>query len=687
MTSTVTKVKFRADLLRGIFPALIAIAFLMLVMRATGLYTLVPDEYTYSRYSRLESLTDSPIPDYLYLQIFRVTNLCGDGFLGCARVLNSLFFVAASVYVYLVARRVCPPAVAVLVATLALLDPVNSVTAYYMPESLYYLGFWMLCWFVLERGGDFTAGRWAMIGSFVGLLALVKPHALFLMPPLALYGALLAARLPARRAVRWVTSAACFSASAIATKFAVGFLLAGRNGLTLFGTAYTAIAGAKGVQPNDILQLAAPFFENLAGHFLGLSLLYALPIAMAVYTLASPRREATNESTFRVAALATLVLFTLIPITALFTATVAGGPDETNARIHMRYYNFCFPLLLIVISSYASRPSSRAPINVAKVLIALPLALGSAVSAYTNFASFAPNFVDCPELAGLVVHPAVFFVLGIGSVATLLLWLWKVEWAAKVFLYVLAPLSIGIATYNVNEVLQGRLVPDVYDKAGRVTKDLLDPEDLSRLVLIGAKPTLLFRTLFSIDNGGATLQTLPEGTAADPSVSLSDGRWVLIIGDSPPIRDDVIATRFNGFTLAKAALPLKLDFTRTTWTGVVDAREGLATPESWGTWSIGSKMRLHFAFPLPRRFNVRLTASAFGPNVGETFVARAGASSVRFTMKASLEDVILPFETDGTATSLEIDVPRPTAPKAIYAASNDDRLIGLRLVRLAIERP
>ena len=65
---------------------------ILLILRNTGMYPVIfADEYVWSRDSRLVALSFVSVPAYLFLSIYRTTNLCGNGFLECARFLNLLF--------------------------------------------------------------------------------------------------------------------------------------------------------------------------------------------------------------------------------------------------------------------------------------------------------------------------------------------------------------------------------------------------------------------------------------------------------------------------------------------------------------------------------------------------------------------------------------------------------------------
>jgi len=76
------------------------IIFIALLFKNMGLYPSVfADEYVYSKLSRLVPLAAANVPDYIYFAIYRITNISGDGFLECARVLNSLFFVVSAPFI------------------------------------------------------------------------------------------------------------------------------------------------------------------------------------------------------------------------------------------------------------------------------------------------------------------------------------------------------------------------------------------------------------------------------------------------------------------------------------------------------------------------------------------------------------------------------------------------------------
>src|SRR4051812_11977992 len=83
------------------------LVLLLLLLRNSGLYaTVFADEYVYSKFARLIPLNEATIPAYVYLKLYGVTNSCGEGFLECAKIINSVLFVSAAPFIFLIARAV-----------------------------------------------------------------------------------------------------------------------------------------------------------------------------------------------------------------------------------------------------------------------------------------------------------------------------------------------------------------------------------------------------------------------------------------------------------------------------------------------------------------------------------------------------------------------------------------------------
>ncbi|WP_256078311.1 glycosyltransferase family 39 protein [Massilia sp. YIM B04103] len=663
-------------------------AFVYLTLRNTGLYpSIFGDEWSYSSAARLLPLREAPLPSYLYFLLYRSTNQCGEGFLECARSLNVLFFVASTPFIYLLARRLCSRPLAAWVALLSLLRPANSYTAFFMPEAMYYWGFWLLSWhaFQIHERPDWR--RASLGGVLLGLLFLVKLHALFLLPGYALF--LLycsrAARTPgAPWLARGLLLAGLSSALMLAVRFGLGYLLGGPASLSLTGTLY---AGQTPAQiPASLAALLLPALANLGGHLMALALLLGLPLAgLLLQGLSRQQRAASAPPVNALALYSFLMLGQLLAVTVLFTAMVAGHGAESTARLHMRYYDFILPLFLILAAAQAETGPVPAP-RAARLLAGLALA-GLLAYGAVRLASFAPNYIDSPELFGAArTAPLRYGLAGLGLLC-LLLWLGAPRRGARLYLFGLLPLFVLAAGYQLNVELRQTLRPDLHAQAGQVVRHYLTPAETNYLTLVGDDAAALFKTRFLLDNARTALLLRPQGHLLDNEELGGADAWVLAFGDYrlPSGAHAYLGQR--GYTLARLApesgqrRPTKFNEPEAEWSVV--ARQGLAGPESWGRWSDGDEVILEFKQDLPPACTLRLDVAAYGPNAGQNFTFHLGGETRQARVAGQRQKIDLQFAPAAGARTLRIRVPQAVSPRQ-RGESDDGRRLGLAFYRLHV---
>lgn len=665
---------------------LLALAWLL--QRHLGLNPAVfADEWYYSKMSRLAGLQDAIVPSYLYLWLFRSSKACGDGFLDCVRIGNALFFVGAAPFVYLTARAFTTAGLALLVAGLSLFAPINTYTGFFMPETMYYFGFCVLSWIALALTHGGRAWRALACGAVLGLMSLVKVHALFLLPPLCLF--LLYEHWPGRATGPWLGRAALALAgtvaAAFATKFALGYLFAGPAGFTLFGELYGSSAVHSSHRP--LLDLAAPALVNLRGHLMALAVLLALPLVMLGYGLASREARDASPRRTRLYLYTLLMLGAALGMTVLYTASISAPGNKEALRLHLRYYNFVFPLLSTSCAASIAAPPARGRPVLRGALALLLLALMAL--ALARLPGYSLNMIDGPDIAAINLRAAPgLLVLGL-DVLALFLWVRGHPGGARLFLFAITPLALLVAARAEHNVVR-ELAPSpafYADEAGEVARRLIPQGELRQTTVAATGMAELYRVQFHLDAIQVNLLDLPPGAAVAATQVPADGKWLLAVGDHalPPGFAAVAAK--EGFELARAiprgqlvgsarlggALP----------DGVVEAVQGLSIPEGWGRWSDSKHVVIRLSAPLPRHATVVLTAAAYGPNSWLPFTMRVGSGSAAFLVGSSMGQVALRFETDGNARELAIEVPQPVSPHAL-GKSADERALGIRLARIDV---
>ncbi|HEY1843396.1 MAG TPA: phosphatidylglycerol--membrane-oligosaccharide glycerophosphotransferase [Buttiauxella sp.] len=112
----------------------------------------------------------------------------------------------------------------------------------------------------------------------------------------------------------------------------------------------------------------------------------------------------------------------------------------------------------------------------------------------------------------------------------------------------------------------------------------------------------------------------------------------------------------------------------------VKAFSGISRPEAWGRWSnanLAPEVKIEFAEPLPEKFDLVITAKAFGPNVGKPVPVKVGSQQQNLTLGEALTTTTLHFDNPERSATLEIIPPEPQL-------SNEGNILGHEPRRLGI---
>lgn len=681
-------------------PALVLAAGMALVswyllQRTLGLSPGVfADEWYYSKMARLMPLSEALLPSWLYLLVYGASSSCGPGFLDCARIGNVLFHVGAAPFLYLVARRVLPARLACAVALLALLLPLNLYTSFFMPESMYFFGFAVLAWLALAGLGWRPWLQALLAGAVLGLMSLVKVHAIFLLPALCLY-LVYASRVRAagETGSAWIARglgmALLAAAAAAAVKLLLGWLLAGEAGLTLFGAFYGA--GANSASQRSLLSRLLPMSVSARGHAMALAALLTIPLAALLHAALRRATWRDGNPLGPLTAFTVLMLGSALGLAVLYTASIAHEGPLEGLRLHSRYYSFVLPLLLVA-GACATRKDGDQPaarhIRPVPALIALVLAVLLA-AAWRWLPGFDPRVTDSPEFTALVKHGKVATALFVLQALLLALWLRYRRIAAWGALVLALPLTLYLTDREVRTYLGYLVAATPADRAGLAARDLIPPLDRGATLIV-ANGADLFRTQFHIDHPEMILLDLPDGAPIEAYRLPSTARWLVAVGRHPLPQEMAPAVTDEAFTIVKLprlARRLIGEYAFSVAPGpgqLVVGADGLSNVEGWGRWSSAKRVALRFARPLPARLTVVLSAGAFGANIGAPFVLRAGDASLEFRLPWEAREVVLDLDTDGRQQSLVIEVPQPQRPSEL-GNSTDTRLLGISLTRMRIE--
>lgn len=660
-----------------------------LVWRNMGLYPMLfADEWFYSSAARLLPFDKSVLPSYLYLALFRQTNSCGVGFLDCARILNAVLLVGAAPFIYLIARTLCGKPAAALLALACVLAPVSSFTAYFMPEMAYFFLFFVFAWFALAHRAAPPLLYSLATGALLGMMSSVKVHALFLVPAQLAFIAYLcwSGRHTGGSLPRALAMMAAAVGAMVVVKLGLGYLIAGKAGLSFLGNFYGTHADNKASSLASLLALLPAALVSLKGHALALVLLMTVPLAALGAYLVDPQARAAASPQLRaLQVFALLMLGAALAMTVMFTATIAAPGTPEGIRLHQRYYDFVYPLLLIIAAAPFADANAGGSM-VRRALLALPLAALAWYAAGALPAAYSISFSDTPELGLLADFPKLRHLhLGL-TLVTLAVWVFDRRHAARVLVLVMLPLSVFYADLYARQIQQRARTANAYDRAGMLARVYLSPQQAAGLTVFGEGAGLT-RALFHIDQPGARMQDLAAGAPFPLEQLLPIHEWVLVVGPHALAPQIVPAIKTDEFVLFKtdiAHVPLaRVEFARPLEGGVLAAAEGLHPPEAWGSWSQERTVRLRFAKPLPKVLTILLTANAYGPTAGQEFVLRVGAQRRPFHLAGNRQERFFQFVTDGTEQEMAIEIENPASPHALGQGA-DTRLLGIALSSMEI---
>lgn len=711
---------FKAFATPYILVGIVAIIFVAILIRDAGLYPHVfADEYVYSKFSRLMPLSLSEISNYLYLSTYRITNICGDGFLSCARILNALFFLAASPFIYFTAKRVTSKSKAILILVTALIGPINTYTAYFMPEAMYFFGFWVMTWWVLGIQEFQKTSSWVVTGALVAICSLIKPHGLFLLVPLSLYILALVGQKSLSITDGFRVIFLLILVTGI-TKLTLGFLLAGKAGLTIFGSTYEStvydffksaaqmvlssnstlatgseISQASGAAAESTVERARSVSRllyliatNFYGQVLGVSLLlgFSIVVAFSNLLISTSDRSSLNLTLKRYSIFALAILASLMLAAAFFSGFSVYTYGGEIYRLQARYYNFVFPLFFMVAISCCPmtlKPATRS----GRLPFALLVSGFILAGLITSLNPYLPTVIDTPELLGLYQYRLFFYLYALILVLLIIYWVWRPGESVNIYGKIILPIFIIGITCVANYNLRFKMVADQYDHVGLIAKHYLSQSEISNLVVVGDNPIELSRILFYLDDPRASIQKIGTHTEYIQEQLTASGKSIALVMSGHRISEEIENQRhFEQFSVVGGRGAREINFGLLNWhPSELSMAEGLSLPpEVWGAWSTGRSVKLIFKKSLPRKYTMTLQARAFGSNANENFVFRSLGFQKLFTVTSNFEDVTINVDGFEGGNWIEIDIPHPQSPQSINQG-NDTRHLGIGIKKIAIE--
>ena len=114
---------------------------------------------------------------------------------------------------------------------------------------------------------------------------------------------------------------------------------------------------------------------------------------------------------------------------------------------------------------------------------------------------------------------------------------------------------------------------------------------------------------------------------------------------------------------------------------------GISRPELWGRWSnaqLGDAVKIEYKDPLPARFDLIITARAFGQNADKPVPVRVGDSEQTLTLSHEITTTTLHFDNPTGSRLLTIVPPAPQATNEGNILGHAPRRLGIGMVEIKI---
>ena len=528
---------------------------------------ILGDEYLYSINARKAAPWDpSPAGDfsnYLFNLVYSSTNLCGEAFYTCGKLLNLVFFVAFLTIIFIVAKRYMNYWIAFAFTILAGLSPLSVYTSMFLPESMYFFFLSLVFAAVLKAAETYAWKDWAVVGALIGITSLVKPHAWLSAIAIGIFLVVLGLTNAKHRFGPLIKAIGAISLGAILGRIVIGFLVAGPKALGFFGQYLNAGTVADitkgsgdatevatspvGTSPmNGVISL---FGIQMNIHLLTISALMGvtiLGVAVGVIELIKTR-ELTKVTALSL--LAFIWLFSLVIEIVMFTGWITGSGDDHTTRVLERYYDFLF--VIVPLAGLAALTSKF--MSETKIWIRLPLAVVMLILITPAFSGFfgtlTIQIADAPNLAGLVVNQDVFNSAALFGFASLIVFAFFPKYTPLVLIGLLPVTMIGTG-YQIQDQYQGfRGELNAQDRAGQYLRANLTPEQIDSTWIVATSRFEATNVAIWADSASIKFDLYGAGSALDATLVPEGTSYVLVTGDLSypgPILETIPG---EGFTL------------------------------------------------------------------------------------------------------------------------------------------
>jgi phosphoglycerol transferase len=529
----------------------------------TVLPSIMGDEYVYTSAARHLPFAEQFFSNYVFSWIMSATNLCGTDFYVCTKSINSVFFAIAIIFTFLIAIRYLTFGWSVFVASVTALSPIAIPVSYFMPEIMYFAAMTGVVLVALWIADQDRWLLWSISGIALGVAALVKPHAIFMLPAFTIFAFVVAYKQVEGNWISGLKSATASVVGFVVAKFGIGFLFAGTEGLKLFGgygspvEALTSIVGntepkvaeAQGIEATGVELFVSVASGHLIMHLAAVLLIAGLPLLLSLRVMVSVANK--SEPVGPVSSLFVLVgliTFSIITVVAIFEAYVTVGGDDHSDRLILRYYEFLIPQFIVMGLLLPRFTDSKLPWRIAQGALVASAALFFSIFYPANFNQ---QYADSSSMPGLHSSGGLFIAVAVALSAAILYWVFTPEEGNLILGRFILPLfMVSSLVLAQNNLITINGTPAYFDQAGWDSRTYLEGVPGDQILVIGQVRTQVFTVKFWIDEPYIRDLLLGEGYSLVES-DVTGAEYVVVLGNFGIDFAHEIITEGEGYRLVQ----------------------------------------------------------------------------------------------------------------------------------------
>ena len=546
--------------------ALIFIPFLLAAWSISRIWTVLPsimqDEYIYTSQAKNLPFAEQFYSNYLFSSVMGLTNACGYEFYTCTKTINSFFFMGTVLLTFLIAIRFLTFRWSVFVASVTALSPIAVPVSYFMPETMYFTMMTLTIWLTLVVSKRESWWLWIVSGLSLGATALVKPHAVFMLPAFVIFAFVFAYKKSGSSWLQGIIASASVATGFMVTKFGLGFAFAGTEGLKLFGGygspvgALTGAAGAEevavgtdGAVRSGLEVLVTVASTHLLTHASAMLLLAGIPLILSLrvsYSVVKTKQPIGDVSSLFV--LVALITVSMVGVVALFEAYVTASGDDHSDRLILRYYEFLIPQFIVMGLLLPRFTDSKRLFRIIQ---------GSIVVAASMFftiyypPTFDKQYADASTLPGMGDSQGFFVFVGIFVSCAVIFWIVNPERGnLAIGRFIMPAVLILALVMSQNKLIEINGTPAYFDQAGWGTREYLENVPGDRIMVVGQTRTEVFTVKFWIDEANIKDLLVVEGSVITPEY-VSESDYVVTLGNIGIEFPHELVTEGEGYKLVK----------------------------------------------------------------------------------------------------------------------------------------